>query len=257
MVVHPGDMRKLTSPEVASRLANGQTTAIVVLGAQEQHGRHLPLETDSRLGAHLAQLVSDRLGGALIAPVVSVGFSPEQMRFPGTLTLREETLAAVVEDYVTSLEAHGFTRIVLLPSHGGNFAPLARMLPQLRMGHSETEIVAYTGLSALGSSTAAIAAEVGVTADEAGAHGGEWETSLMLAVEPDRVQMDLAEAGFMGELGTVLDQIYAEGMESVAPNGILGDPAKASAGHGQMYFDRLAELITEHVRRESGRRSGE
>jgi creatinine amidohydrolase len=179
------------------------------------------------------------------------------MRFPGTLTLREETLAAVVEDYVTSLEAHGFTRIVLLPSHGGNFAPLARMLPQLRTGHPKTEIVAYTGLTALGSSAGAIAAEVGVTADEAGAHGGEWETSLMLAVEPDQVQMDLAEAGYMGELGAVLDQIYTEGMESVAPNGIMGDPAQASAEHGQMYFDRLAELIADHVRRESGGRPGE
>jgi creatinine amidohydrolase len=246
-VTNSVDMRKMTSPEVAERLNQGQTTAIIVLGAQEQHGYHLPLETDSRWGATLATMVSDRLGGALVAPVVAVGFSPEHMRFPGTITLREETLAAVVEDYVASLEQHGFTRVLLLPSHGGNFAPVESMLPSLRQRHPEIEIVAYVDLLGLVQASATAAAGVGVTPEEAGAHGGEWETSLMLAVDPDHVQMDLAEAGYMGALGAVLDQINREGMQSVTPNGILGDPAKASPHHGQKYLEQLADLITRHA----------
>jgi creatinine amidohydrolase len=246
-------MRTMTSPEVAEAIASGQTTAIVVLGAQEQHGHHLPLETDARWGADLARMVSDRLGGALITPVVPVGFSPEHLRFPGTISLREETLAAVVEDYVSSLERHGVTRVLLLPSHGGNFAPVERMLPALRSRRPQTEILAYTDLIGLVTDAAAVAAEVGVTAEEAGAHGGEWETSLMLAVDPDRVHMERAEAGFMGALGAVLDQINEDGIESVAPNGILGDPSKASARHGERYLDRLADAITQHVRHTPGR----
>ncbi|MGH2614736.1 MAG: creatininase family protein, partial [Thermomicrobiales bacterium] len=138
------DMTRMTSPEVAAALAQGYATVIVVLGAQEQHGSHLPLATDSLWGEHLAGLLAARLGDALIAPVVPVGFSPEHMRFAGTISLRPETLIAVLEDYVASLEQHGFRRIVVLPSHGGNFAPLADALPRLRQRHPAMRIVAYT-----------------------------------------------------------------------------------------------------------------
>src|SRR5690349_20676753 len=118
-MAHPMDMTRRTSPEVAAALANRQTTAIVVLGAQEQHGAHLPLATDSIWDERLADIVVELIGGAFIASVLSVGYSPEHMRFPGTITLRPETWGALVEDYVASLEAHGFKRIVLLASHGG------------------------------------------------------------------------------------------------------------------------------------------
>jgi creatinine amidohydrolase len=242
-MAHSSDMTRLTSPEVATALGGGPTTAIVVLGAQEQHGAHLPLATDSIWGAHLAAMIADRIGGAFVAPVVSVGFSPEHMRFPGTITLRAETWGAVVEDYVASLEAHGFARILLLASHGGNYAPLANELPGLRERHPAVRLIAYTDLLGLVDAAGEVAARCGVTVDEAGAHAGEWETSMMLAVEPASVHRDREEVGFMGALGPVLDQINDEGIQSVAPNGILGDPAKASAEHGQAYLERLADLF--------------
>jgi creatinine amidohydrolase len=70
---------------------------------------------------------------------------------------------------------------------------------------------------------------------------------MMLAVEPASVHRDREEVGFMGALGPVLDQIVAEGIQSVTPNGILGDPAKASAEHGQAYLERLADLFVAHI----------
>ena len=189
----PGvDMTRMTSPEVAAAVEQGFTTAIVVLGAQEQHGDHLPLATDSMWGEHLAGLLATQLGDALIAPVVSVGFSPEHMRFAGTISLRQETLIAVLEDYLSSLEQHGFQRVVVLPSHGGNFAPLVDALPQLRQHHPALRIVAYTDLIGLVESAAEVAASFDVTPDEAGAHAGEWETSLVLA---DRARLGSPRAG--------------------------------------------------------------
>jgi creatinine amidohydrolase len=241
------DMTRMTSPEIGAAIAGGTTTAIIVLGAQEQHGAHLPMATDSIWGEYLADMVARRIGGALIAPVFSVGFSPEHMRFAGSITLRAETWGAVVDDYITSLETHGFTRIVLLVSHGGNFFPLIDQLPGLRERHPRTDIVAYTDLLGEVAAAAEVARRFGVTPEEAGAHAGEWETSMMLAVEPDSVHRDREEPGFLGDLGEVIDQINAEGMQVVTPNGILGDPAKASVENGTAYLERLADLIADYV----------
>jgi creatinine amidohydrolase len=245
-MAHLSDMQRRTSPEIAQALKDGQTTAIVVLGAQEQHGAHLPLATDSLWGARLAEMIAERIG-AFVAPVFSVGFSPEHMRFPGTITLRAETWGAVVEDYVASLEAHGFRRILLLASHGGNYEPLANELPGLRQRHPPVELIAYTDLLGLVDAAGEVADRYGVTRDEAGAHAGEWETSMMLAVEPATVHRDREEVGFMGALGPVLDQIVEEGIDAVAPNGVLGDPAKASTEHGQAYLARMADLFVTYV----------
>jgi creatinine amidohydrolase len=245
-------MTRMTSPEVAAALEQGYTTAIVVLGAQEQHGAHLPLATDSLWGEHLAGFLAKRLGDALIAPVVPVGFSPEHMHFAGTISLRPETLISILEDYVASLEGHGFRRIVVLPSHGGNFAPLADALPLLRQRHPGARLVAYTDLIGLVDAAADVAARVGVTPDEAGAHAGEWETSMVLTIEPASVRLERGEAGYLGPLAPVLDQINRDGMETVTPNGVLGDPAKATAAHGQAYLERVTDLLVDHVRAESG-----
>lgn len=244
----PTDMTRMTSPDIARALTRGMTTAIVVLGAQEQHGAHLPLVTDSLWGERLAGVVAERLGNALVAPVVPVGVSPEHMSFAGTITLRPETFAAVVDDYVTSLAHHGFKWIVLLPSHGGNFDPLDAELPRLRARHPDITVIAHTDLLGLVDAAAAVAGAAGVSPEEAGAHAGEWETSMVLALEPDLVHLERGEAGYLGPLVPVFDQINREGMESVTPNGVLGDPAKASASHGDAYLARMAELLVEHVR---------
>jgi len=245
------DMTRMTTLEIGAAIANGTSTAIVVLGAQEQHGAHLPMATDSIWGEYLADLVAKRLGNALIAPIFSVGFSPEHMQFAGSITLKAETWGAVVEDYLSSLEHHGFNRIVLICSHGGNFFPMIEQLPGMKARHPNIIIAAYTDLLEEVAAAATVAAGFGVTPEESGAHGGEWETSMMLLVEPDSVHRDREEPGFMGDLGAVIDQINAEGIHAVAPTGILGDPAKSSAVHGVAYLDMIAGLIADFVAKET------
>ena len=74
----------------------------------------------------------------------------------------------------------------------------------------------------------------------------------MLAIEPDSVHLERGEAGYMGPLEPVFDQINRDGMEAVTPNGVLGDPAKSTAAHGRAYLERMTELLGEYVRGESG-----
>src|SRR5205823_622708 len=108
----------------------GRDTVVVAFGATEQHGPHLPLATDALLGDHLARLVADRLD-AFMAPTVRIGCSEHHLAFPGTLSISEDTFHAIVADVVRSLARGGFRRVVLLPTHGGNFRPLAAALETL------------------------------------------------------------------------------------------------------------------------------
>src|SRR3954471_680654 len=127
------ELDRLTWPEVQAELEAGRDTVVMALGATEQHGRHMPLATDALLGDHLARLLADRLD-AFLAPTLRIGCSAHHVGFAGTMSLSEETFHRVVADVVSSLASSGFRRIVLIPTHGGNFGPLAAAAEKLRDG---------------------------------------------------------------------------------------------------------------------------
>jgi creatinine amidohydrolase len=111
-------LAEMTSAQVRAAVAAGRATIVLPFGAVEQHGPHLPLDTDSVLGDQLGALLARRLA-ALCAPILRIGCSAHHLSFAGTLSLRPETLRMIVLDVVDSLAQHGFRRIVLLPTHGG------------------------------------------------------------------------------------------------------------------------------------------
>src|SRR5689334_2799680 len=114
------ELDKLTWPQVKAEIDGGRDTVVLAFGATEQHGPHMPLATDALLGDHLARRLADRLD-AFLAPTLRVGCSEHHVGFPGTMSLSEETFHAIVADLVRSLARGGFRRIVLVPTHGGNF----------------------------------------------------------------------------------------------------------------------------------------
>src|SRR5919197_5243171 len=140
------ELDKLTWPEVQAELDGGRDTVVIAFGATEQHGPHMPLATDALIGDELARAVADRID-AFVAPTVRVGCSSHHLDFPGTLSLEDETFHAIVADLVRSLAHGGFRRMVLLPTHGGNFAPLAAALEKLDV--EGVKVVALTDLRAL------------------------------------------------------------------------------------------------------------
>lgn len=239
------ELDRLTWPEVKDELERGRDTVVLAFGATEQHGLHMPLATDALIGDHFAALLADRLD-AFVAPTVRVGCSSHHMDFGGTLSLEEETFHAVVADHVRSLARGGFRRIVLLPTHGGNFMPLAAALEKL--GEiAGTEVVALTDLGALLRIAAVGEQEHGIPLGEGGLHAGEWETSMLLAIHPELVHMERAEAGFTGDMEEALAGLFTGGVKAISENGAIGDPARALAEHGERYWEVALEIALERI----------
>ena len=239
-------LEEMTWPEVESAIAGGTTTVVVAVGAVEQHGPHLPLLVDAVRGDRLAVEVARRLGGALAAPTIRVGCSEHHMGFSGTLTLRRSTLEAICIDYAVSLARHGFTRICFVPSHGGNFGPLAEMLTDLRAAVGpECTVDAYTDLIGFMALWQAAVSEVAPDlVGRVGGHADIAETSEILCIRPDLVREERAEAGHVQIFDDALrDRIFSEGFRSVTPNGILGDARGASEAIGLACIAHAAEGI--------------
>jgi len=247
-------MERLTSPEIGEALEGGFTTAIFACGAVEQHGPHIALSMDASHGTALAEAVARRLGRALVAPTIRVGCSDHHMGFPGTLTLRKATFHALLEDYVRSLARHGFRRILVLPTHGGNFAPLEEALPALRGAAGEgVEVEGATDLFGLMEVWTRVAAESGLGAG-VGGHADVAEGSIMLALHPERVRPERAEPGVTGTLSEeTTARLFAHGMKAVSPNGILGDPTGMNAALGRRLVDALADMLADRFSRSDGR----
>lgn len=239
-------LEEMTWPEVGAAIEAGRTTIVVAVGAVEQHGPHLPLLVDAVRGDRLAEEVAARLGDALVAPTIRVGCSEHHMGFPGTLSLRRHTLEAICLDYAVSLARHGFERICFVPSHGGNFGPLAEMLPDLRAAVAPScRVDAYTDL--LGfmafweSAVSSVAPEL---VERVGGHADLAETSEMLTLRPDLVRVDRAEEGHVQAFDEALkERIFREGFRAVTPNGILGDARGATQEIGEACIAAAADGI--------------
>ena len=197
---------RLTWADVKSEIENGRDTVIVPFGSTEQHGRHMPLGTDAVLGDELGWALAGRLD-AFLAPTVRFGCSEHHLSFPGTISLGEDTFKKIVGDVVSSLSRHGFRHIVLLPTHGGNFKPLAEAFAEIRPVDN-VNVIAFTDLEGLVKAAFESSGSYGVNPAQSGAHSGEWETSLMLAFRPDQVKMDHAAEGFVGPLSEIMEKIF-------------------------------------------------
>jgi creatinine amidohydrolase len=234
------ELDRMTWREVRAEQERGRDTVVVAFGATEQHGPHMPLATDALLGDHLARLVADSLD-AFLAPTVRLGCSEHHLEFPGTLSLAEGTFGAIVSDLVRSFARGGFASAVLLPTHGGNFGPLATALE--RLGPTpEIEVRALTDLGALFTIAQLGTEEHGVPLGEGGVHAGEWETSMLMAIHPELVHGERGEAGYTGDPQAAIGAIFGAGVHTVAQNGVIGDPRSASAEHGARYWDKVLEV---------------
>jgi creatinine amidohydrolase len=241
-------MEEMTAPDVSAALAAGFTTAVVAVGSTEQHGPHLPTMTDTRIGDAMAHRVALTLGNALLARTIPVGCSEHHLAFGATISLKPETLKLIVRDYVDSLVREGFERIIFLPSHGGNFGPLAEAIEDARKAHPQIAITGYTDLLGITASLHRTAAEFGISAEACGAHAGDDETSLMMFLEPELVARDRVEPGYLGPLGEKeVRIIFESGMPALTANGVLGDPRQASAEKGEVYLERLAGFLVDQV----------
>ena len=212
-------------PEVAGTAP--APVLLVPVGSCEQHGPHLPLDTDTRVAGAVALRAADRLGGAVVAPAVAVGASGEHAGFAGTLSIGTEVLTAVLVELGRS--ADHFGGVVLVNGHGGNAAAVAAAVA--RLVHEGRRALAWHAHVAGGD-----------------AHAGRTETSLVLALAPELVRVDAAEAGVTAPVGELLPALRSGGVAAVSPNGVLGDPAGASAAEGIRLLEGLVADLVATVR---------
>jgi creatinine amidohydrolase len=188
--------------------------------------------------------VAERLD-AFVAPTVRG--SEHHLAFPGTLSISAETFHAIVADLVRALARGGFRKLVLIPTHGGNFAPLAEAVEKLGPVKG-VEIRAVTDLGALFALVQVGADEHGVPLGEGGLHAGEWETSMLMSIHPELVHLERGEPGYTGDMHEALGKIFTGGVDALAENGVIGDPTKASAEHGARYWDTIERIALDAVR---------
>ena len=241
-------IEEMSWTEVKQALDEGYSTIVFGVGSNEQHGPHLPLATDSLFGDWLADAVARRLGKALVAPTIRVGCSEHHMAFPGTITLDAETLQNIVIGYCRSLSQHAFKRIVIIPSHGGNFKPVANAVDKLRELLPGIQIVAYTDLDGLVEVLLKAPERFGISREDSGVHAGEFETSMMLFLRPDLVDMKKAEKGYLGDITGRLDEIIEDGLIRITRNGIIGDATLADVRRGKPYLETLVDEIMRVLR---------
>jgi creatinine amidohydrolase len=237
--------------DIKEAIDQGFTTVVIGIGSIEQHGPHLPLQTDALIGDAIANRVAARLKNALQGPTIRVGCSNHHLAFPGTISYRETTLKAIIHDYVDSLVRHGFTKIVLLPSHGGNFATTQEAINEVQQKHPEMKILGYTDLMGLLDILHNLSSEFGITKEESGAHAGESEASLMLALAKKLVMEERFISGYLGPLGAEETKIiFEKGMPALTENGILGDPTKATSKKGEFYLENLVNILMDEIEKQ-------
>jgi mycofactocin precursor peptide peptidase len=215
----PARLGDATWPEVEARAGAGPATLLVPLGATEQHGPHLPLGTDATIALALAEGAAARVPDAVVAPVLPYGSSGEHQDFAGTLSIGAAATELVLVELGRSA-TETFARVVFVNAHGGNAAPLRAAVARLRDEGRDVHAWSPT----FGGDP----------------HAGRTETSLMLALDA-AVRVGLAEAGNDAPLGEIIERLRADGVRAVSPNGVLGDPAGASAAEGRELLDAAVE----------------
>lgn len=196
----------------------GSPWLVVPVGSCEQHGPHLPLDTDTRIAVHLAERVATRWR-AVVAPVIAVTASGEHAGFAGTLSIGSEVTTRVLVELARS--ADWAAGVVVVNAHGGNHRAIRDAVDVLS---GEGRHVVWPRMAPAGD-----------------AHAGRSETSMMLAIAPEAVDMSRAEAGVLEPWAAIGSRVVAEGVAAVSPNGVLGDPRAATAAEGQRLLDRWVE----------------
>lgn len=258
-------LEELSWPEAEDAIRAG-AMAVVPVGSLEQHGRHLAVNTDNVLGDAIATAAAQgavaRGVRCLLCPPLPYGYTMHNMDFPGTMTLRTETLLAVGVDLVTSLVHHGCKKVVLLNSHGSNWSILDLVSRQVMNRHPAVLVAAIFPIK-----MAATELESLREAKQTGgmSHGCELETSLMLHLRPELVDMDKAvhdisqpDSRFYwrdilrGSRGVAL----ADLTRHASRTGVVGDPTVATAEKGRQFFDLVVsttvEFLVEFSRRDVG-----
>jgi creatinine amidohydrolase/Fe(II)-dependent formamide hydrolase-like protein len=231
----------LTWPEIKARMEAGGTTIIVPTGGTEQNGPHMVLGKHNVIIRYTAQAIAQRLGKTLVAPVLA--YVPEgswdppvgHMRFPGSISLPNPVYEGVLESTVRSFAAEGFKTVLFLGDSGPNQAPQAAVAKKLDAELKARGIRVFQ----IGDYYAHNGQEEwlksqGFTEEEIGIHAALIDTAQLMAIDPDGVRTALLAS--------------SAGNPDGSKNGVIGDPAKATAAIGKQLLALKIEAAVREIR---------
>jgi len=255
----------LTTLEFAQMQTSGEaarTIAVLPVAAIEQHGPHLPLSVDTLLVDGILKAALPRLAtdlNVLVLPTQAVGLSPEHARFPGTLTLKNETILRHWTDIGESVAAAGISKLVIFNAHGGNVSLMDLVARDLRARlNMLVYSVSWFNLPLIDAQGQDVNALFSADEHRFGIHAGDIETSMMLALAPERVDMTQAQH-FASSAQTRAQRFEILGngksaklgwqMQDYNPSGAVGNAAAATADKGHALVEAagraLAQLLGE------------
>jgi len=249
---------KMSWPEVDKAAVDGRVV-IIPAATLEDHGRHLPVDTDVVLANGVCHAAARRIPDEVVVlPPVTHGYSPHHIDFPGTITIDWKTFVDYVLDITRSLVHHGFRKILLVNGHGSNrpVLDMAARLTVIEHPYAHCGALSWWELTKVREEFAKMRESEWV------AHACELETSVYLALDPDNVEMDKAEEDtsfnkslhFWSDLAGAPPAGYrnavglTEFWSTVTRDGVKGDPTKATAEKGRALVAAAAEELVAIVR---------
>jgi creatinine amidohydrolase len=228
------------------------TVVIAPFGAMEQHGPHLPMQTDALIAAELAGRLDAAHGGRLLVlPAQWLGLSLHHIDFSGTLSASVDTYINMAAEILGSIAQAGFRKIIALNAHGGNVSALDVALTKCRVQHPEARIIHVTYWNV----ARAALAELRESAIGGMGHACELETSLVLSLNPALVRQDKVMPDGQWSVAPFFAQDMLVGgaattarwFKEISGNGGVGDPRTASADKGSRFFDAIVRELSKVV----------
>ena len=229
---------------------------LIPLGSTEQEGTHLPLGVDTYVAEAVANAVAEATD-CLVAPSLPMGYSEWFLEFPGTISLKMETLIAVLREYLTSLIHHGFRRFIFVNGHGGNAPAVDVVAREFKLKH-DVDVAMVQIWKVVNS----LAKDIPDLKENVFRHAGEFMTSLMLYLQPETVEMERAKVEYVktnkqpfkaksslgpAEFKGVEINLY-DRAKRLTESGIMGDPLSATAKKGEIIFHHITSYLIEMVR---------
>ena len=233
---------ELTSPEIAALPRD--TVVLIPVASCEQHSLHLPVWTDSFIGQDVARRVHEKIPeDVLVLPVQWLGYSQHHSRYPGTVSADSSTHMDLMLDMVDSMVRHGFRKIVLQNSHGGNGAGIQVLLQRLMEKYPDEEAEFYSRWAWAGSDTLNSIR----TLPGGSGHAGETETALMLALRPDLVKTDRLDPDGEREGMRMPGVSGYHRFDQRTRHGGVGDPRPATPEMGEELLEASAAEVARDV----------
>jgi creatinine amidohydrolase len=230
----------MTWEEVGELISNGMDTAILPVGATEQHGPHMGCGMDADIASHLCEAVAEKTGAALL-PTQSFGCSiGHSKRWPGTIALQPKTLIDIVKQIGDWVYASGFKRLFIINTHVTNFAPLRCALEMLRAEYDDFMI------ALINSASISERVKQAHFHDADDWHANDAETSLMMALSPKMVRSDRIQD--CDDEDRTENCVFSHPVNRTSKNGVTGKPSLASADKGQQLFEWMVEDLSETVK---------